>query len=119
MSKLTIDILQTLLAGGDNQEHVLEESRDFWDDDWDYDEMEAIFDALVLKWEKLVSEIAAVWGSPMQAGSGDEVDFPWSVLGNRIAVWPHDDRFAYAAVRHEDKELPMLLLLGVSDGLLG
>jgi hypothetical protein len=113
-----MDVLHTLLAAGENQEHVLEESRDFWDDDWDYEEMDEIFDGLVLKWEKLVSEITSAWGPPLQAGSADEVDFPWSVLGDRIAVWSRDDRFAYVAVRHEDKELPMLLLLGVSDGLL-
>ena len=46
MSKTTLDVLETLLAADGWGEHCLRETRDFWDDDWDYEEMEALHDEL-------------------------------------------------------------------------
>ena len=67
---------------------------------------------------RLVGEVAAAWGRPLYAGRCDEAEYPWCVLGNRIAVWRRGGSFAYVAVRHEDKEFPVELVAGASDGTL-
>jgi len=119
MSKTTLDVLHTLLAAPQAGEHLLRETRDFWEADWDYDEMDALYGELVEEMEDLVADLTAVWGEPEFHGRWDDDDYPEWAFHDRIAFWQREGRYAYVAVRHEDKELPIELVLGVSDGALG
>jgi hypothetical protein len=118
MPKTTLDVFAMLLEEPQYTEHILRETRDFWDDDWDYDEMEALFDELVAEMDALVAGLTTAWGPPAFHGRSDDAGYPEWAFHDVIAYWPRQGRYAYVAVVHEDKELPIDLRLGVSDGTL-
>jgi hypothetical protein len=115
MPKTMLDILQTLLAAPEEGQHLLRETRDFWED-YDPDEMDALYYELVAEMNVIVESLTAVWGVPDFHGRWDDADYPAWAFHDVIAYWERQGRFAYVAVRHEDKELPIELMLGVSDG---
>jgi hypothetical protein len=116
MSKTTLDILNHFLNEGGNREHILEESRDWWDNDWEAEEFDAVYEEMVEKMVQLAVEISDFWGPPTYETGDEPLEVPLESFGDEVAVWARGERYAYVAVRHEDKELPILLLVGVSDG---
>jgi hypothetical protein len=71
-----------------------------------------IANELQTAFSRLCEELIPVFGRPTRTGTEDDELIPLGgVYG--FAVWDVEGRFLYAAVAHEDRECPYLLVLGV------
>jgi len=59
------------------------------------------------------SELSASFGEPSRAGTDDDQDIPLCGVF-RFAVWRIEGRALYVAAAHEDRECPILLMLGIT-----
>lgn len=105
-------------------EHVLfyAVSQDFYS--VDYDAYFAVERSYRQRFEQIVNTVASAWGKPRaiiydlptQAADTDneqclERDIYWRG-GLALAYWCRGDSVAYIEIEHQDKELPLFLLLG-------
>jgi hypothetical protein len=112
MEQAPVQVLQSVLDAGDREvEHTYLASRDFFDAEaGDFDDA---LDEFFAKYEELVRRFAQSWGPPAFDDGMANPKFPKWYEAEFLACWPKDDRTAYVALRHDDKELPLLLVYGV------
>jgi hypothetical protein len=65
------------------------------------------------KFERAQSELSASYGKPVRTGDNDDEDIPLNGIG-RFAVWDVENKLLYLAFAHEDRGLPVLLMLGTN-----
>lgn len=63
------------------------------------------------KFERAQSELSASFGEPIRTGNEHDEDIPLGGV-NRFAVWSVETKLLYLAFAHEDRELPILLMMG-------
>jgi hypothetical protein len=87
-------------------------SKDFFDDS--EDELTEQTEQFLAEWEGIVQEVSSAWEQAAFQGTFGEKRFPkWAEGMFQLAVWKRGDRLAYAGVEQEDRELPLVLKLGV------
>ena len=108
-----ITILERLLkeASADDAEHLLMVSQDFWDVD-EQKQIEQISQQFTSEFEKVCMQVSESWGVPNFKGEWDDAQFPDWCDAIRLAYWRRGNVIAYVAFRHDDKELPMIVVLG-------
>jgi hypothetical protein len=102
--------LEGLLAEAPGRLVALAESRDFWDEDWTYEEVEALEAAMAVQFLRVEEHLTGVWGPPSFAGKLGSRGFPVWCPGMRLAYWHRRERIAAVWWEHQDKEAPILLL---------
>ena len=60
------------------------------------------------------AELARTYGEPIRTGAGDDDLIPLNGVF-RFALWEVGDMVLFAAAAHEDRDFPLLLLLGTRD----
>jgi len=63
------------------------------------------------KFEREQSELSARYGKPSRTGDDDDEVIPLCGVG-RFAIWSVEGKLLYLALAHEDRECPILLMLG-------
>lgn len=86
-------------------------SRDFWDEDWTYEEQEAIRDEFCEEFRAVSDEIARAWGPPNYVGEPERRPYPGLPGGQEVAYWRRGDCLAGVCWDHQDKEFPFILNL--------
>jgi len=63
------------------------------------------------EFDSVQSELATAFGAPVRTGSEDDDAIPLSGLF-RFAIWQAEGKSLFLAAAHEDRGLPVLLMLG-------
>jgi hypothetical protein len=110
-----IAIFQRLLAldPGYQNAHFLKASRDFWDSDWTYEQVETIESEFSKELRSVAERIEAVWGKPDFIGHRDDSEFPDFYTVEELCYWRKGEVLAMVWWEHQEKEVPVLLGLGV------
>jgi hypothetical protein len=80
-------------------------------DDNLHDRLHAEFSA---DFDRVQAELARTYGEPLRTGSEDDALIPLNGIF-RFALWEVDDTILFAAAAHEDRDCPLLLMLGTID----
>ena len=63
--------------------------------------------------ENVQAELTSHYGAPMRAGTEDDEVIPLSGVF-RFAIWNLEEKHLFVAAHHEDRGLPVVLVLGTS-----
>lgn len=107
-----LEHLLTLEPGYRNA-HFLKVSRDFWDSDWSYELVEGIEAEFASELRAVVARIEAAWGKADFLGHRDDSEFPEFYTVEELGYWRKGEVIAMAWWEHQDKEVPVLLGLGI------
>lgn len=114
MSKTATALAKELLDGDPGG---LEELRihEFTDDESAHDDelTERLYADFSAEFERVQKELTEQYGSPERAGETDDEMIPLNGVF-RFAVWSVGDRQLFAAASHEDRGVPILLMLGTA-----
>jgi hypothetical protein len=115
MAEGPIVILGRLLTQepGPRNAHYLRASRDFFDGDLSYEEVQAIEAEFARDFRAVAAQVAAAWGPPDFIGHHTESEFPRFYTAEEFCYWRRGDRLAMIWWEHHDKEVPVLLTLAV------
>ncbi len=115
MDEDPVAILERLLSQepGARKTHYLKASRDFFDADWTYDEVQAIEADFARDLRAVAAQVEAVWGPPVFMGHRDDSEFPEFYTVEELCYWRRGDLLAMIWWEHQDKEVPVLLALAV------
>lgn len=93
MAADAIAILERLLTQEPVPEnvHYLKESRDFFDAEWTYQEMEAIEAELAREFRLVAAEVEKAWGPPDFIGCREESEFPEFYPAEELCYWRRGD----------------------------
>jgi hypothetical protein len=116
MAKSATELARELL---DSAEDGLEELRihEFPDDvSADDDELhEALHAGFAAAFDRVRAELAEAFGAPSRTGTEDDEVIPLNGVF-RFAVWEVEGKLLYVAAAHEDRSVPILLMLGAAAG---
>ncbi len=106
-----IGTLEELLATPDAERKiaVLRASRDFYECDWEPEEVEEIEDEFEALYRNAVARAEAAWGPPDFAGAYSAEGFPVWCNGEHATYWRRGGRLAAVWWSHQDKELPVMV----------
>jgi len=97
----------------------LEELRihEFADDEeaHDDDAIDKLYEDFSTEFDRVVTALSKQYGKPSHTGQEDDEVIPLNGVF-RFAVWPVGDKRLFAAAAHEDRGVPILLMLGTADG---
>jgi hypothetical protein len=84
------------------------ESRDFWDGDYDYEDMEAIDEEYFGHFMVVERFVTDLLGPPSFRGDWETEGIEEAMLGpaDEVAYWDHPEARIQLEYSHEDKELP-------------
>jgi hypothetical protein len=109
-----IPILEQMLTREPGPENThLKVSREFYDDDFSPEEVEAIVSEFARDFQAIAARIETAWGPPEFIGQSSESAFPEFYVAEGLAYWQRDDALALVWWEHQDQELPVLLTLAV------
>ena len=110
-----VAILERLLGEkpGYQNAHFLKVSRDFWESDWTYEQVEAIETEFAREFRSVAAQVEAAWGKPEFIGHRDDSPFPAFYTVEELCYWRKADVLAMVWWEHQEKEVPVLLGLGV------
>jgi hypothetical protein len=110
-----VAILERLLKQepGPRNAHYLKASRDFFDCNWTYEEVQAIEDEFARDFRTVAAQVEAAWGPPDFIGYRTESEFPEFCTAEEFCYWRKGKRLAMIWWEHQDKEVPVLLTLAV------
>lgn len=115
MAKSEIALAQVLLDGGAD---ALEELRihEFRDDEEAHDDqtIAKLYAAFSSEFDRVVIELSKAYGAPERMGKEGDQFIPLSGVFN-FAVWSVGAVYLYVAAAHEDRGVPILLMLGTAD----
>ncbi|MDR2880543.1 MAG: hypothetical protein LBV29_01390 [Azoarcus sp.] len=114
MRKAT-DLARQLLEAdpGDLEEwriHVFEDDESAHDDAL----TEKLYAEFSAEFARVQAELAAQYGAPARTGEEDDDLIPLNGVF-RFAIWLVGDRQLFVAAAHEDRGVPILLMLGTAD----
>ena len=100
----------------------LEELRihEFTDDEeaHDDDAIEKLYAGFSAEFDRVEAALTRQYGEPSRTGKEDDEVIPLNGVF-RFAIWPVGDKQLFAAAAHEDRGVPILLMLGTADGDVG
>ena len=67
------------------------------------------------EFDRVQAELARTYGEPLRTGAGDDDLIPLNGVF-RFALWEVGDMVLFAAAAHEDRDCPLLLMLGTTGG---
>ena len=67
------------------------------------------------EYERVEAELSKQYGKPSRTGKEEDEVIPLNGVF-RFAVWSVGDKQLFAAAAHEDRGVPILLMLGTTDG---
>jgi hypothetical protein len=110
-----VAILEHLLTlePGYRNAHFLKASRDFYEADWDYELVERIETEFAKDFRAVAAKIEAAWGKPDYLGHRDDSEFPEFYTVEELCYWRKGEVLALVWWEHQEKEVPVLLALGV------
>ena len=110
-----IAILEHLLQKepGYRNAHFVRASRDFWEPDWTYEQVEAIETEFAAEFRSIAAKIETMWGKPDFIGHRDNSEFPEFYTVEELCYWRKGNVLAMVWWEHQEKEVPVLLGLGV------
>jgi hypothetical protein len=112
MPKSATALAKKLLAGDAGE---LEELRihDFPDDEAAHDDeaTDELYQDFSAEFDRIEAALTKAYGKPSRAGRGDDEVIPLNGVF-RFAVWSVGDKQLFAAAAHEDRGVPILLMLG-------
>jgi hypothetical protein len=113
MDESPVTLLEDLLTRepGPENAHYLKTSRDFFGDDWTYEEMQAVEEEFAQDFRTAAARVEAVWGPPDFLGTRAESEFPEFYTAEEFCYWRKGDRLAMIWWEHQDKEAPVCLTL--------
>jgi hypothetical protein len=116
MAKSATALARELLEGDTGG---LEELRmhEFADDEeaHDDDAIDKLYEEFSSEFDRVVATLSKKYGKPSRTGKEDDEVIPLNGLF-RFAVWSVGDKQLFAAAAHEDRGVPILLMLGTADG---
>ena|SRR5688572_670488 len=112
-------LAKELLAGDAGS---LEELRihEFEDDEaaHDDDAIEKLYEEFSAEFDGVKTELTKTYGEPSRSGKEDDEVIPLNGVF-RYAVWSVGDKQLFTAAAHEDRGVPILLMLGTAEGDAG
>jgi hypothetical protein len=116
MAKSATTLAKELLK---NDTGELEELRihEFTDDEQAHDDeaVEKLYADFSAEFDRVVAGLTGQYGKPSRTGNEDDEVIPLNGVF-RFAIWSVDDKQLFAAAAHEDRGVPILLMLGTADG---
>ena len=80
-------------------------------DEFDEELDEQLHTEFSAEFERVQSELTTAFGEPMRTGSEDDGEIPLNGVF-RFAIWKAGGEKLFVAAAHEDRGLPVLLMLG-------
>lgn len=115
MANSATDLATKLL---DAKSCELEELRvhEFADDEeaHDDDAIDTLYEEFIAEFDRAVTALSENYGKPTRTGEEDDDVIPLNGVF-RFAVWSVGDRQLFVASAHEDRGVPILLMLGTAD----
>lgn len=116
MAKSAIELARELVEGepGGLEElriHEFTSDEDVHDDSL-HDGLHADFSA---DFDRIQVELTGAYGEPSRTGQEDDELIPLNGVF-RFAVWEVGGRILFAAAAHEDRDCPMVIVLGTASG---
>ena len=119
MAKSVTTLAQELLACDPGN---LEELRihEFEDDASANDDqaLEQLYQDFAKDFDQVQAELSKQYGPPTRTGKADDDAIPLNGVF-RFAIWSVDDKQLFAVAAHEDRGVPILLMLGTAAGDFG
>jgi hypothetical protein len=116
MAKSATSLAKELLAGDAGG---LEELRihEFEDDEAAHDDeaIEKLYEEFGAEFDRVETALTKTYGNPSRSGTEDDDVIPLNGVF-RFAVWSVGDKQLFAAAAHEDRGVPILLMLGTAEG---
>ena len=114
MNNSAITLAKELLEGdiGNLEElriHEFDEDAAAHDDD----SLEKLYREFAKDFERVQAELSKQYGDPSRTGQADDDVIPLSGVF-RFAIWLVDDQQLFAVAAHEDRGVPILLMLGTA-----
>jgi hypothetical protein len=105
--------LLTSGAGGMEELRIHE----FQDDESAHDDelIDRLYQAFSAELERVQVELTKKYGKPVRTGTEDDGSIPLNGVF-RFAVWDIDGTVLYVAAAHEDRGVPILLMMGADSG---
>jgi hypothetical protein len=119
MAKSATTLATELLEGdaGGLEELRIHEFTD--DEEADDDEaIEKLYADFSAEFDRVEAALTRRYGKPSRTGKEDDDVIPLNGVF-RFAIWSVDDKQLFAAAAHEDRGVPILLMLGTADGDVG
>jgi hypothetical protein len=95
----------------------LEELRihEFVDDEASHDDaqLEELYAEFAAEVDRVQGELATEYGVPSRSGDSDDEIIPFSGVF-RFAVWEVGDSQLFVAAAHEDRSVPIILMIGTA-----
>ena len=116
MAKSAADLARELLDGdGDGLEDLRVE--EFPDDEAAHDDErhEKLHEEFAAEFDRVQAELAGAFGAPSRTGTEDDEVIPLNGVF-RFAVWEVEGKPLFAAAAHEDRDVPIMLMLGTAAG---
>jgi hypothetical protein len=119
MAKTATTLASELLDGDAGR---LEELRthEFDDDDEAHDDeaIEKLYADFSAEFHRIEAALTKQYGKPSRTGKEDDKVVPLNGVFH-FAIWPVGQKQLFAAAAHEDRGVPILLMLGTADGDVG
>jgi hypothetical protein len=113
MAKSANAMAKKMLAGGESD---LEELRihEFADDDSAHDNeaIEKLYETFSSHFDRVREELTKQYGEPSRIGNEDDDAIPLNGVF-RFAIWTVNEAQLFAAAAHENRETPIVLMLGI------
>lgn len=84
-------------------------SRDFWDDNYIFEEMENIWTEFTDHYNRLVERCSSMLGPPNFSGNWGMEGYPEGQSASDVTYWDHPKGRMQIELDHPDKELPMFV----------
>lgn len=115
MAKSAKTLAREILAGDAG---ALEELRihEFEDDEEAHDDeaTEKLYEEFSAEFDRVKAALTKQYGQPSRTGKKDDKAIPLNGVF-RFAVWAVGDKKLFAAAAHEDRGVPILLMLGTAE----
>ena len=116
MAKSATSLANELLAGGAGG---MEELRihEFDDDESAHDDelIDRLCQDFSAELDRVQAELTSTYGEPVRTGTQDDATIPLNGVF-RFALWDIDGTELYVAAAHEDRGVPILLMMGTDTG---
>ena len=118
MAESTLELASNVLEDGDGLEDL--RVYEFGDDAEAHDEArtDQLYREVEADVDRVSAELSGKYGPPAATGGRDAEEHDLIPLNGviRYAMWQVDDHVLYVAASHEDRGLPVLLMLGAAAG---
>ena len=119
MPKFAAELANELLegdAGGLEELRIHEFNED--EEAHDDEAIEKLYADFAAEFDRVEVALTRKYGKPSRTGKDDHDVIPLNGVF-RFAIWRVEDKQLFAAAAHEDRGVPILLMLGTADGDLG